>query len=58
MTKKEMGLEAVHPGVTVEDAINSTGFKLKISKRVAVTQPPTNEELEIARSLDPERRHL
>ncbi len=56
--EKEMCLEAVHPGVSVDDVVANTGFKIKVSKNVRITEAPTNQELQIARSLDPERRYL
>jgi len=53
-----MRLEAVHPGVTPEDVLKQTGFDLIVPERVETTEPPTVQELEILRTLDPERRFL
>ncbi|MBI4591125.1 MAG: CoA-transferase [Candidatus Rokubacteria bacterium] len=58
LASKAMRLEAVHPGVTPEDVVTQTGFALIVPDRVDTTEPPTDEELEILRSLDPERRFL
>lgn len=33
----------------------STGFKLDFEEDVALTEPPTNDELQTLRLLDPER---
>jgi len=55
---KAMRLEALHPGVSVEDVTANTGFELLIPERVAVTEPPSQEELALLRSLDPDRRFL
>ncbi len=55
---REMRLEAVHPGISVDNVIKNTGFELSISPKVGVTDQPTVEELKIVRSLDPERRYL
>lgn len=55
---KAMRLEAVHPGVTPEDVLKQTGFDLIVPERVETTEPPTVQELEILRTLDPECRFL
>jgi glutaconate CoA-transferase subunit B len=45
-----MRLKSVHEGVTVDDVVQSTGFKLILPDQVATTAPPTQEELEILRN--------
>lgn len=55
---KEMCLEAVHSGVSVDDVLSNTGFKLRVSPDVKVTESPTAEELRILRSLDPKRYYI
>jgi glutaconate CoA-transferase subunit B len=51
----EMRLEAVHPGVTVEDVRAATGWDLKIAGELATTPDPTAEELRLVREeLDPD----
>ncbi len=55
---RAMRLEALHPGVTVEQVVENTGFELIIPDYVPVTDPPTERELELLRSLDPDRRFL
>ena len=55
---KRMRLDAVHPGVTVEQVRDNTGFELLLAPEVATTKPPTSDELEMLRALDPERRFL
>jgi glutaconate CoA-transferase subunit B len=51
---KEMMLLSVHPGVTVEEVVENTSFKLIIPDQVSTTQPPTEEELKILREeIDP-----
>jgi glutaconate CoA-transferase subunit B len=57
-TTRAMRLEALHPGVTVDDVAQNTGFELVIPERLGATEPPRDEELEVLRSLDPERRLL
>lgn len=51
-------LDAVFPGVNVEDVVNNTGWKLDTSK-ARVLEPPTEEELKVVRMLvDPSRIYL
>lgn len=51
-------LDAVFPGVNVEDVVNNTGWKLDASK-ARVLEPPTEEELKVVRMLvDPSRIYL
>lgn len=47
---KRMTLLSVHPGVTVEQVIESTGFELLIPESVPMTSEPTEEELAILRA--------
>ena len=52
---KRMRLLATHPGVTVEQVIENTGFELIIPDEVKQNEPPTQEELRILREeVDPE----
>jgi glutaconate CoA-transferase, subunit B len=48
---KELTLVALHPGSTVEEAKESTGWDLKVAKELEITDPPTQKELEILRDL-------
>lgn len=51
----EMYLAAVHPGVTVEEARENTGWDLTVSPELETTPAPTAEELRLIREeLDPE----
>ncbi|MDF2114479.1 hypothetical protein PY365_02735 [Roseiarcaceae bacterium H3SJ34-1] len=45
-----MRLVSVHPGFTVEDVIENTGFELVIPDNVMTTTPPTDRELDILRT--------
>ena len=47
---KRMRLRSVHPGFSVDQVIENTGFELVVSKNVPVTDPPTDEELHILRT--------
>lgn len=55
---RRMRLEAVHPGVTVDDIRAATPFALDTADPVAVTAPPSDRELSILRELDPKRQFL
>ncbi len=48
---KEFTLVALHPGATVEQAREATGWDLKIAEEVSTTEPPTREELGVLRDL-------
>lgn len=55
----ELILTALHPGKTVEQVIENTGWDLKVAPKLAVTEAPSDEELRILRSkLDPDRIYL
>jgi glutaconate CoA-transferase subunit B len=41
----ELTLTALHPGVTVEQARDATGWELRVADELATTEPPTAEEL-------------
>ena len=54
---KRMRLETLHPGVTVEEVKERTGFELLIPDKIPYTKPPTDEELRNLRELDPDQRY-
>jgi glutaconate CoA-transferase subunit B len=41
----ELTLTTVHPGVTVQQVQEATGWELRIADEVATTEPPADEEL-------------
>jgi glutaconate CoA-transferase, subunit B len=47
-------LASLHPGVTVEDVIANTGWKLRVADNVSATPVPSAEELAVMRELDPQ----
>jgi glutaconate CoA-transferase subunit B len=50
----EMRLESLHPGATVDEARVTVGWDLKVADALAVTSPPTDDELRLTREeLDP-----
>lgn len=48
---RELTLVAVHPGIEVETVVAATQWLLKVSPELAVTNPPTAEELAALRAL-------
>jgi glutaconate CoA-transferase subunit B len=48
----EAHLASVHPGVTVDDVLANTGWKLKVADDVKPTPEPTAEELSAIREYD------
>lgn len=48
---KELVLVSVHPGVSVEQVIDATGWPLQVGDEVAETEAPTDLELTIMRDL-------
>jgi glutaconate CoA-transferase subunit B len=55
---RRMRLEALHPGVSVDDIKAATGFEVLVSDQLTTTKPPSDEELGILRMLDPSRQFL
>lgn len=54
----EMYLDAIYPRVKVEDVIKEVQWELKIAAKLKTVEPPTTEEVEILRSLDPLKFYL
>jgi len=55
----QMTLEAVYPGVTVQQVIDNTGFALLIAEQVPMLEPPTPEELRTLREeIDPDHLYI
>ena len=52
---KRMTLLALHPGATVAQVQENTGFEMLIAADLQATDPPTEAELAVLRHLDPER---
>ena len=50
---KRMQLIAKHPGVSLEDIKGNSAFEILIPDQVETTQPPTTQEQELLRQIDP-----
>lgn len=48
---KSMRLKSLHPGRTVEEVVENTGFELIIPLEVPTTAPPTARELDVLRTV-------
>ena len=48
---RELTLTRTHPGVEVSDVRAATGWDLRVAPNVAVTEPPTEQELTVLRRL-------
>jgi glutaconate CoA-transferase subunit B len=54
---RRMSLQALHPGATVDEVRERTGFEMMIPDEVPFTEEPTAEEVRILRELDPDQRY-
>jgi glutaconate CoA-transferase subunit B len=50
---EKMRLKSVHPGVSVDDVVQNTGFELRVPDDVPETEPPSDEAMELMREIDP-----
>jgi glutaconate CoA-transferase subunit B len=48
---RELTLTSLHPGVSVEKVVDSTGWPLKVAAELATTEAPTETELGVLRDL-------
>ena len=53
--ERRMKVAALNPGVTRQEVQDKTGFELIFDNDLAVTEPPSEQELATLRMLDPER---
>lgn len=49
---KRMRLDSKHPGVSLEEILENTGFELLVPPDVPETPPPTKEQLRLIREMD------
>jgi len=52
-TTKRMRLVATHPGISVNDVQDASGFELLLADEVGTTNPPSAETLATMREIDP-----
>lgn len=46
-------LSSIHPGVSVDEVINNTGFEIESPSNMEKTLPPTEKDLEVLNDVDP-----
>lgn len=49
----QLRLVSLHPGISVEQVLESTGFVIHLPETIPTTPAPTEEQLQIIRALDP-----
>ena len=47
----ELVLTTIHPGCTIEQVRENTGWQVAIAENLRVTEPPTTEELSVIRDM-------
>jgi glutaconate CoA-transferase subunit B len=55
---RRMKILALHPGVTIEEVQDNTGFELMVASDLETTEPPSERELQVLRHLDPDRLYI
>lgn len=48
---KELTLKGLHPGTSVEQVCEATGWDLRVADELGTTDPPTEKELQTLRDL-------
>jgi glutaconate CoA-transferase subunit B len=48
---KELSVASLHRGVTREQVVEATGWKIKFADKIGETPPPTDKELKVLREL-------
>ncbi|WP_067928888.1 CoA-transferase [Alicyclobacillus shizuokensis] len=48
-----MAVRSLHPGVTLEEVQEKSGFEIHAPSSIPVTEPPTEEDVQIIRDADP-----
>ena len=49
----QVRLVSLHPGITVEQVVENTGFEIDVPDNVPTTTAPTEEQLAIIAEMDP-----
>ncbi|QQD19581.1 ketoacid CoA transferase [Spongiibacter nanhainus] len=50
---RQMQIVSLHPGVTVEEVQDNTGFPVHVPENIATTAAPTEEQLAVIQQIDP-----
>jgi acyl CoA:acetate/3-ketoacid CoA transferase beta subunit len=54
--EKTLRIRSLHPGVSLDEVTQKTGFALVVPESLPTTRLPSDEELRLLRALDPERK--
>jgi glutaconate CoA-transferase subunit B len=55
---KRMMLLAIHPGTSVEEVQENSGFEVIVSDKIEITDPPAEKELRLLHEIDPTRMSI
>jgi glutaconate CoA-transferase subunit B len=55
---RAMQVLALHPGVTLAEVRDNTGFELLVARELDTTAPPSERELAVLRHLDPDKLYI
>jgi len=56
---KQMMLISIHPGNTLEDVVDTMGFRPIIPEKIPFTEPPTQDQIHLIREvIDPQRMYM
>ena len=53
---RRMRVRSLHPGVSLDEVTENTGFELVVPEQIAETRDPTDDEFDLIRQLDPDDR--
>lgn len=54
-TEEKLTIASVHPGHSPQEVVNNTGFLIEIPEKVEITEPPTEREVALLRTVVRER---
>ncbi len=52
--KNMLRLVSLHPGISIDQVLENTGFEIHVPENIATTPAPSEEQLQLIRQLDPE----
>jgi glutaconate CoA-transferase subunit B len=55
---RRMQVLALHPGVSLDEVRDNTGFELLVGDKLETTEPPSERELSVLRHLDPDQLYI
>lgn len=55
---RRLSVQSLHPGVSIEDVLDNMSFEPELPSTLETSEPPSLDELEFLRQLDPQRMYL